>query len=105
MAPDYAPAGSRLRSKLAKYKAVKARALKSLRGFGNVHPQSEMTSLPAAKAIAAKVAHAAANGAKCTVSMGGKSWKMKGDAAGRKVAELMRTQRAGGCCSPKVSRG
>lgn len=104
---DYAPAGSRLRSKLAKFKAAKARVLKSLRGFGNVHPQSEMTSLPAgtAKAVATKIAHAAANEARCTVSMGGRSWKLKGAKAGQKVAELMRTQRAGGCCSPKVSRG
>ena len=102
---DYAPAGSRVRSKLAKFKAAKARILKSLRGFGNVHPQSEMTSLPTAKAIATKVAHAAANEAKCTVSMGGKSWRLKGAAAGKKVAELMRAQRSGGCCNPKVSRG
>lgn len=104
--PDYAPAGSRLRSKLAKYKKWKARAMKSLRGFGNVHPNAEMTSLPAStvKAVAAKIAHAAANEARCTVSMGGKSWKLKGAAAGKKVAELIRQQRAGGCCSPKVVR-
>lgn len=101
---DYAPAGSRIRSKLAKFKSAKARILKSLRGLGNVHPQAEATSLPAAKAIATKVAHAQANEAKCTVSMGGRSWRLKGGAAGKKIAELIRAQKAGGCCAPKVVR-
>ena len=104
---NYAPAGSGIRSKLARFKKAKARILKSLRGagLGNLHPHAEHTSLPpAAKAIATKIAHAQANEARCTVSMGGKSWKLKGAAAGKKVAQLMHQLRAGGCCSPKVSR-
>ena len=90
---------------MARFKAAKKRLLQSFRGLGNIHPQHEMTSLPpSAKATAVKIAHAAANEARCTVSMGGKSWRLKGTAAGKKVAELMRQQKAGGCCNPKVSR-
>ena len=100
---EYGPAPRA--SKLARFKAAKARLYKQFRGFGNIHPQHEMTSLPpAAKVAAVKIAHAAANEARCTVSMAGRSWKLKGAAAGKKVAELMRQQRAGGCCNPKVSR-
>lgn len=91
-----------IRARAAKFKSAKKRLLKSLRGFGNVHPNAEATSLPA---VATKVAHAAANEAKCTVSMGGRHWKLKGAKAGQKVASLLRELRAGGCCSPKVSRG
>lgn len=92
--------------KFAAFQAAKKRLIKRFSGLGNVHPHAEMTSLPpsAKKALVTKLAHAASNEAKCTVSMGGRSWKLKGAAAGQKVAELMRQQKAGGCCAPKVSR-
>lgn len=93
--------------KFAKFKSAKQKLLKKFRmaGLGNVHPQAESTSLPpSAKAAAVKIAHASANEAKCTVSMGGKSWKLKGAAAGKKVASLIHQLKAGGCCAPKVVR-
>jgi len=91
------------RSKAAAFKAAKAKLRKAY-GLGNVHPHAEMTSLP--KAAVTKVAHAAANPAgSCTVSMGGRTFKRKGAAVGQKVAELIRTLKSGGCCSPKIQRG
>lgn len=93
--------------KYASYKqgiVAAKRKLRKAMGLGNIHPQAEATSLPAA--AVQKVAHAAANPAtSCTVRMGGRSWRLKGAAVGTKVAELIRSQKSGGCCHPKVSRG
>lgn len=97
---------ARSAKKYAAFKAAKAKLRKAMgfKGFGNVHPQAESTSLPPATVVQA-VARAQANPVvSCTVMMGGKKWKLKGAKVGSKIAELMRAQRSGGCCSPKVVR-
>lgn len=88
--------------KFAAFQAAKKKLRKAM-GLGNIHPQAEATSLP--KSTVTKVAHAASNEATCTISMGGRTWRAKGAAVGTKVAELIRAQKSGGCCHPKVSRG
>lgn len=87
----------------ARYAEAK-RKLRKAMGLGNVHPQAEATSLPAA--AVKTVARAKANlVGKCTISSGGKTYRASGAAVGTKVAQLIRQQKAGGCCHPKVTRG
>ncbi|TAL42403.1 MAG: hypothetical protein EPN91_08470 [Salinibacterium sp.] len=101
--PSFVERAGKYAAYSAQVKAAKSK-LKKAMGFGSVHPQAEATSLPAA--AVQTVAKAKANlVGRCTVSMGGRSYKVSGAAVGNKIAELIRAQRSGGCCSPKVQRG
>lgn len=87
--------------KLSRVKKLKAQLRRALSGIGNVHPHSEHTSLPAAAVTAAKAAGNPAMA--CTVSMGGRQWKLKGAAVGQKVSALVNAQKAKRCI-PLVQR-
>ena len=100
--------GTPMQVKFAQMQAAKKKLRKAM-GLGSVPAlpwQKSLMTQAVPEAAVKKVAHAAANPAgSCTISMGGRSFKRKGAAVGTKVAELIRAQKAGGCCAPKIQRG
>ena len=91
--------------KFAQMQAAKKKMRKAM-GLGNIPGLPWQKSMQAPATVVQKVAHAQANPTqRCTISMGGRTYRAKGAAVGSKVAELIRQQRAGGCCSPKVQKG
>lgn len=105
------------RDRLAKKLALKKmrasiRAMRKAVGFGDGEAYrkgydainwggEKVASAGAVKAVASAAGNPVQ---RCTITMGGKKWKVRGAAVGKKIASLIRTQKAGGCCHPKVVR-